>query len=82
MKLTKLTAALIAAATAITPLSFNASAPISYAEETNGIAPPPDWLPSDFDSALEFRNTYGAIHIEDGFRQNAGYHDKTQRSEG
>ena len=66
MKLTKLTAALIAAATAITPLSFNASAPISYAEETNGIAPPPYWLPSDFDSALEFRNTYGAIHIEDG----------------
>ena len=66
MKLTRLTAALIAAATAITPLSFNASAPISYAEKTNGIAPPPDWIPSDFDSALEFRNTYGAIHIEDG----------------
>ena len=66
MKLTRLTAAVIAAATAITPLSFNASASISYAEETNGIAPPPDWIPSDFDSALEFRNTYGAIHIEDG----------------
>lgn len=66
MKFKRLTAALIAAATASTPLSFNASAPISYAEKTNGIAPPPEWLPSDFDSALEFRNTYGAIHIEDG----------------
>ena len=66
MILKKLTAAVIAAATTITPLTFNASAPISYAEETNGIAPPPEWLPSDFDSALKFRNTYGSIHIEDG----------------
>ena len=26
----------------------------------------PEWIPTDFESALEFRNTYGATHIEDG----------------
>ena len=26
----------------------------------------PEWIPADFESALEFRNTYGATHIEDG----------------
>jgi hypothetical protein len=66
MKLTRLTAAVIAAATAITPLSFNASAPISYAEDTGAVAKLPDWIPSDFDSAVEFRNSYGATHIDNG----------------
>ena len=66
MKLTRLTAAVIAAATAITPLTFNASVPISYAEDTGAIAKLPDWIPSDFDSAVEFRNSYGATHIENG----------------
>ena len=66
MKLSRLTAALIAAATAITPLSFNASAPISYAEDTGAVAKLPDWIPSDFDSAVEFRNSYGATHIDNG----------------
>ena len=66
MKLTRLTAAVIAAATAITPLSFNASAPISYAVDTGAVAKLPDWIPSDFDSAVEFRNSYGATHIDNG----------------
>ena len=66
MKLTRLTAALIAAVTAITPLSFNASVPISYAEDTGAVAKLPDWIPSDFDSAVEFRNSYGATHIDNG----------------
>ncbi|WP_295088303.1 hypothetical protein [Ruminococcus sp.] len=26
----------------------------------------PEWVPTDFESALEFRNTYGATHVEDG----------------
>ena len=66
MKLTRLAAAFIAASTAITPLSLNTSAPISFAEDVSGVTQLPEWLPSDFDSALEFRNTYGAIHIDDG----------------
>jgi hypothetical protein len=27
----------------------------------------PDWIPSDFESAVEFNRAYGATHIEDGF---------------
>ena len=66
MKLKKIAAAIAAAATAITPLSFNASASISYAEDTGAIAKLPDWIPSDFDSAVEFRNSYGATRIDNG----------------
>ncbi|WP_297958948.1 dockerin type I repeat-containing protein [uncultured Ruminococcus sp.] len=66
MKLKKLTAALVAAATALTPLAFNASVPVSYAGDTGAIANLPDWIPSDFDSAVEFRNNYGATHIDNG----------------
>ena len=66
MKLKKLTAALVAAATALTPLAFNASVPVSYAVDTGAIANLPDWIPSDFDSAVEFRNNYGATHIDNG----------------
>ena len=66
MKLKKLTAVLVAAATALTPLAFNASVPVSYAEDTGAIANLPDWIPSDFDSAVEFRNNYGATHIDNG----------------
>ena len=51
MIIKKLTAALIAASIAITPLSFNTSASISYAEDTGAIANLPDWIPSDFNSA-------------------------------
>ncbi len=66
MKLTRLNAALIAASIAITPLPFNTSASISYAEDTGAIANLPDWIPSDFNSAVEFRNHYGATHIDNG----------------
>ncbi len=26
----------------------------------------PDWIPNDYASAIDFCNTYGASHIEDG----------------
>ena len=68
--LKKLTAAVIAASTAIIPFSTdsgNVFSPINiYAEETGAIATLPDWIPSDFDSAVNFRNTYGAVHIDNG----------------
>jgi hypothetical protein len=66
MKRTKLIAAVIAAATAITPLSINASASITFTDGTGSIAKLPEWIPSDFDSAVEFRNTYGATHFDNG----------------
>ena len=34
------------------------------AEETSVLTP--DWIPTNFDEALEFHNTYGITHIEDG----------------
>lgn len=68
--LKKLTAAVIAAATAIIPFSAN-SRNVStftnvYAEETSTNTPLPDWIPDSFDSAVRFRNTYGATHIDNG----------------
>ncbi|HQM02598.1 MAG TPA: dockerin type I domain-containing protein [Ruminococcus flavefaciens] len=66
MKLKRLTAALIAALTAITPFSFNSPAATVFAEGTGVVAALPDWIPSDFESAVEFRNTYGATHIDNG----------------
>ena len=68
MKLTKLSAALFAATFAITPFSFSDSAlftPFAVAAEA-AVATLPDWIPKDFDSAVEFRNTYGATHIDNG----------------
>ena len=66
MKLTRLTAAIIAAMTAITPLSVNSTPSTVFAEDTGAVAALPDWIPSDFESAVEFRNTYGATHIDYG----------------
>ena len=70
MKPTKLTAAFLAAAAAIAPFSFNTSSlltpPTVFAEDSTALAKLPDWIPTDFDSATEFRNTYGATHIENG----------------
>ena len=70
MKRKRLTAALIAAMTAITPLSVNCTVLLAssavFAEDTGAVAALPDWIPSDFDSAVEFRNTYGATHIGNG----------------
>ena len=68
MKLTKLSAALFAATFAITPFSFSDSAlftPFAVVAEA-AVATLPDWIPKDFDSAVEFRNTYGATHIDNG----------------
>lgn len=66
MKLTRLTAAIIAAMTAITPLSVSSTPSTVFAEDTGAVAALPDWIPSDFESAVEFRNTYGATHIDNG----------------
>lgn len=70
MKLKKIAAAIAAAATAIAPLSadrlsvFVPSA-VYAAEHAMGAALP-EWIPQSFESALDFRNTYGATHIQDG----------------
>ena len=70
MKLSGIVAAIIAAATAIIPITFNSPslcAPYTaFAEDTGAVAVLPDWIPTDFDSAVNFRNTYGATHIENG----------------
>ena len=70
MKRTKLSAALIAAITAVTPLSFSdpiVCAPSAVsAEDAGTVTASPDWIPTDFDSAVSFRNTYGATHIDNG----------------
>ena len=69
MKLKKIAAA-IAAATAIAPISANrlytfVPSAVYAAEHAMGAALP-DWLPDSFESALEFRNTYGATLVKDG----------------
>ena len=65
--LKKLTAAVIAASTAIIPFSADTVNILSktnvHAEETANAASILDWIPKDLKSALEFRNTYGATHI-------------------
>ena len=66
MKLKRLTAALIAAMTAVTPLSFHSPAATVFAESTGAVSALPDWIPSDFESAVVFRNTYGATHVDNG----------------
>ena len=69
MKISKLTAALAAAVTAIAPVSLSAPAlsPANvFAEESGALAELPEWIPTDYDSALEFSNTYGATHIGNG----------------
>ena len=70
-------AAFLAAITVFTPLSFSSSDFLSSSIVSAEGASLPDWIPHDFDSAAEFRNQFGATHIEDGlvcvvscFRQN------------
>ena len=66
----KVLVALIAAMTLFAPLYLSSQvlAPATvFAEETEDAAKYPDWVPTDFESAVEFRNTYGATHIEDGY---------------
>ena len=70
MRFKRFVAAIIAAFTAITPLSLNTPEfmpATSFAEEAGDAAKYPDWVPTDYDSAAYFRNIYGATHIEDGY---------------
>lgn len=71
MKRQKLLAAMLAAASAFTPLSpFRLTAqemPVVSAAAAEAPAALPDWIPKDFESALAFRNTYGATRTGDGF---------------
>ncbi|WP_028516949.1 hypothetical protein [Ruminococcus flavefaciens] len=70
MKFSKLTAAILAAAIVVTPLSVKSpdflTPSTAFAEGTGASAALPDWIPTDFDSAIYFRNTYGATHIDNG----------------
>ena len=68
MKLTRFAAALTAVMTAVMPVTINTDRTVPctvYAEGTT-LTDSVAWIPKDFDSALEFRNTYGAVHIENG----------------
>ena len=71
MKRQKLLAAMLAAASAFTPLSpFRLTAqerPVVSAVVVEDPAALPEWIPNNFESALKFRNTYGATRIGDGF---------------
>ena len=68
MKHTRLVAALVAVFTAVMPLTSNVhvTVPCTAYAEGSTITDSVDWIPKSFDAALEFRNTYGAVHIEDG----------------
>lgn len=59
-KLRKLMAAVIAL-----PMAFAA---IPAIPPVSAVDPPaiPEWVPTDFETAMKFANTYGATHIEDG----------------
>ncbi len=65
----KIFAALIAAMTVFAPLTLSSSIPATdtvFAGETNVIDELPDWVPTDFETAVDFCNKYGATHIESG----------------
>lgn len=70
MKRKKLAALITAATIAVVPFTANGLSLISpfvvCAEDAGVLAELPDWVPSDYDSALAFRNTYGKTYIEDG----------------
>ena len=68
MKLKKLLAFLTATAAVIpfSAYSMNMTAPPAVYAEDSTESTLPDWIPTDFDSAVEFYNTYGETHIADG----------------
>ena len=68
MKYRKLTALLLAAAAAITPVSAAAAQiPLSAsAADGSAGAELPDWIPNDYYSAVEFYNSFGGSLIGDG----------------
>ncbi len=57
-----LTAGVMLTASA-TIMPVNAAEPSANTKVTDKL---PEWVPTDFESALEFRNIYGATHIDDG----------------
>ena len=64
----RILAALIAATTVIAPLTLSSSIPAAvFAEEASSAEELPDWVPTDFETAVDFCNTYGATHIENGY---------------
>ncbi len=67
MRSKKIAAVVIAAITAVIPFSGKGTSgivpPSVYAENTVSI---PEWVPTDFSSAINFRDTYGHTHVEDG----------------
>ena len=69
MKLKKLMAAAMAVSATVVPFSseaMNAFIPVNtYAASTDTAETLPDWIPDDFESALEFRNTHGTTYIHD-----------------
>ena len=71
MKTGKTLAFAAAVLTAFIPLSSAGitayDVPAVFAEEKADAVKLPKWVPTDFKSALEFRNRYGATHIEDGY---------------
>lgn len=64
----KKTAAFLASAVILFSSGITAAVPIPsvYAAETVTEEKLPDWIPCDYESALNFRNTYGTTHIENG----------------
>lgn len=70
MKFKRIAAAVIAAAAAFAPITSDSISPFipsaECAEEYAKGAALPDWIPYDYDTALNFRNTYGATLIKDG----------------
>ncbi|MBP7187312.1 MAG: dockerin type I repeat-containing protein [Ruminococcus sp.] len=69
MRSTRITAALVAAS--MIPLSASGFIPTAItavcAADTVSV---PDWVPSDFKSAQDFRNTYGTTHIDTNLNEN------------
>ena len=66
----KILATLIAAMTVFVPLTLGSPilAPdTSFAENRSAVEELPDWVPTDFETAVDFCNTYGATHIENGY---------------
>ena len=88
MRTARLTAASIAAITAMLPFSApvlsDRTLPAAFAADSGDSAAIPDWIPTDFASALEFRNTCGCTHIEGSivcivFEQQDSYNEDDDR---
>jgi hypothetical protein len=68
--LKKFAAVILAASTALIPFSaapasLFAPSSVNAAGTVNAVSIP-EWVPKNFSSAIEFRNTYGTVHIDNG----------------